>query len=139
MVSDTSLQPCYLCRLWAFCWISIINSVSCSAMSDSVASWTAGVPVPHQLLELAQTHVHGVSDAIQPSCPLSSPSPPVFSFPASGSFSVSQFFTSAGQSIGASNEYSGLISFRIDWLDLLAFQGTPKSLLQNHSSKALIL
>ena len=65
------------------------------------------------------------------------------SFPASGSFPMSQFFASGGQSIGvsasASNEYSGLISFRMDWLDLLAVQGTFKSLLQHHSSKASIL
>ena len=68
------------------------------------------------------------------------------SFPASGYFQMSQFFVSGGQSIGVSsfsispsNEYSGLISFRIDWLDLLAVQGTPKSLLQHHSSKASIL
>ena len=66
------------------------------------------------------------------------------SFPASGSFPMSQFFTSGGQSIGfsfsisLSNEYSGLISFRIDWLDLLAVQGTLKTLLQHHSSKASI-
>ena len=70
------------------------------------------------------------------------------SFPASGSFQMSQFFTSGGQSIRVSastsfqcpsNEYSGLISFRMDWLDLLAVQGTLKSLLQHHSSKASIL
>jgi len=69
------------------------------------------------------------------------------SFPASGSFQMSQFFTSDGQSIGVSasfsislsNEYSGLISFRMDWLDLLAVQGTLKSLLQHHSPKASIL
>ena len=67
------------------------------------------------------------------------------SFPASGFFPMSQFFTSGGQIIGfslsisPSNEYSGLISFRIDWLDLLAVQGTLKSLLQHHSSKASIL
>ena len=68
------------------------------------------------------------------------------SFPASGSFPMSQFFPSGGQknwsfsfSISPSNEYSGLISFRIDWLDLLAVQGTLKSLLQCHSSKASIL
>ena len=66
-------------------------------------------------------------------------------FPASGSFQMSQFFTSGGQvlsfsfSISPSNEYSGLISFRMDWLDLLAVQGTLKSLLQHHSSKASIL
>ena len=65
------------------------------------------------------------------------------SFPTSGSFPVSQFFKSGGQSIGfsisPSNEYSGLISFRMDWLDLLAVQGTLKSLLQHHNSKASIL
>ena len=68
------------------------------------------------------------------------------SFLASGSFQMSQFFTSGGQSIGVSafsicpsNDYSGLISFRIDWLDLLTVQGTLKSLLQHHSSKASIL
>ena len=68
------------------------------------------------------------------------------SFPASGSFPMSQFFTSSGQSIGSfsfsitpSSEYSGLVSFRMDWLDLLALQGTLKSLLQHHSSKASIL
>ena len=67
------------------------------------------------------------------------------SFPASGSFPRSQFFTSSGQRIGSfsfsispSNEYSGLISFRMDWLDLLAVQGTVRSLLQHHSSKASI-
>ena len=65
------------------------------------------------------------------------------SFPASGSFPMSQFFTSGGQSTGvlasSSNEYSGLNSFRVDWLDLSAVQGTLKSLLQHHSSKASIL
>ena len=66
-------------------------------------------------------------------------------FPASGSFQMSQLFTSGGQycsfsfSISPSNEYSGLISFTMDWLDLLAVQGTLKSLLQHHSSKASIL
>ena len=67
------------------------------------------------------------------------------SFPASGSFPMSQLFTSGGQSVGASafirpsNEHPGLISFRMDWLDLLAVLGTPKSLLQHHNSKASIL
>ena len=70
------------------------------------------------------------------------------SFPVSGSFPVSQFFTSGGQSIGVSvfpmnislyNEYLGLISFRVDWLDLLAIQGTFKSLLQDHISKVSVL
>ena len=73
-------------------------------------------------------------------------SPHLQSFPASGSFPMSQFLTSGGQSIGASAsalvlvmEYSGLISLRMDWLDLLAVQGTLKGLPQHHSSKASIL
>ena len=67
------------------------------------------------------------------------------SFPASGSFPMSQFFASGGQSIGVSasacpsNEYSGLISFRTGWFDLLRVQGTLKSLLQHHSLKASVL
>ena len=111
---------------------------------------TPGLPVHHQLPELTQTHVYWVGDAIQPSHPLSSPSSSCLqSFPALGSFQMSQFFTSDGQNIGvsasaenfssASSEYSGLISFRMDWLDLLAIQGILKSLLQHHSSKASIL
>ena len=104
---------------------------------------TPGFPVLHRLPEYAQTHVHWVGDAIQPSHPLSSPSPPTFylcrdlssesalgiKWPKCWSFSFSF-------SITPSNEYSGLISFRIDWLDLLAVQGTLKSLLQHHSLKA---
>ena len=107
---------------------------------------TPGFPVHHQLPELAQTHVHQVSDAIQPSHPLSSPSPPAFNlFQPQGLF---QLVTSLNQapedwsfsfSISPSNEHSGLISFRMDWLDLLAVQGTLKSLLQHHSSKVSIL
>ena len=99
---------------------------------------TAGFPVHHQLLELAQTHVHPtISSSVVPF------SSWFLSFPASESFPMSQFFTSGGQSTGASvsasNEYSGLISFKIDWLDLHAVLGTLKSLLQHHSSKASIL
>ena len=103
-----------------------------------------GLSVHHQLPELTQTHVHWVSDAI------SSSVVPFFSrlqsFPASGSFQMSWVFASGAQSIGSfsfnislSNEYSGLISFRMDWLDLLAVQQTLKSLLQHHSSNASIL
>ena len=106
-----------------------------------------GLPVHHQLPELAQTHVHHVGDAIQPSHPLSSPSLPAFNLAQhQGLFSMSQFFASGGPkywsfsfSISLSNEHWRLISFRIDWLDLLAVQGTLKSLLQHHSSKASIL
>ena len=105
---------------------------------------TPGFPVHYQLSEFIQTHVHWVSDAIQPSHPVVPFSSCFQSFPASGSFPVSQFFASGGQSTGfsfsisPSNKYSGLISFRMDWLDLLAVQGTLKS-LQHHSSKAPLL
>ena len=106
-----------------------------------------GLPAFHCLQEFSQTHVHWVSDAIQPSCPLLPPSPPAlnFSFLASGCFLMSQLFASGGQGIGVrfsispSNKYSGLISFRMDWLDLLAVQVSLKSLLQDHSLKASVL
>ena len=101
---------------------------------------TPGFPVHHQLLELAQTHVHRVGHPTISSS-VSPFSSHFQSFPASGSFTITPFFASGGQSIGvsASNEYSGLISLMIDWFDLLAVQGTLKSLLQHRSSKASIL
>ena len=103
-------------------------------------------PVHHQFLEFAQTHVHWVSDAIQPSHPLLSPSPPAFNLSkhqglfqwVSSLHKVAKYW-SFSFSISPSNEYSGLISFRMDWLDLLAVRGPLKSLLQHHSSKASIL
>ena len=103
-----------------------------------------GFPVHHQLPELAQTYAHRVSDAIQPSRPLLSPSPPIFfSIRVFSNESVLRFkwpkCWSFSFSISPSNAYSGLISFRMDWFDLLAVQGTLKSLLQHHSSKASIL
>ena len=105
-----------------------------------------GLPVLHHFPELAQTHVHRVGNDIQPSHPLSSPSPPAFNLSQhQGFFPLSQFSASGGKywsfsfSNSPSNEYSGLISFRMDWLNLLAVQGTLKSLLQHHSSKASIL
>ena len=110
--------------------------------------WTvqhARLPCPSST-ELAQTHVHRVSDAIQPSHPLSSPSPAFNLSHHQGFFLMSWFFASDGQSTGSfsfsispSNEYSGLLSFRIDWFDLLAVQGTLKSFLQNQSSKTSVL
>ena len=109
----------------------------CSTFCEPMNGSMKGLLVHHQLPESTHNHVHWVGDAIQPSHPLSPPFPPVLNFsPASGSFPMSQLFTSRGQSIGisASNEYSGLISFRIDWFDLLAVQGTLKTLLQHHSS-----
>ena len=108
---------------------------------------TPGLPVHHQLPEFTQTHVHRVSDAIQPSHPLSSPSPPnPQSFPASGSFSSESAlhimwtkYWSFSFNLSPSAQHPGLISFRMDWLDLLEVQGTLKSILQHHSSKASIL
>ena len=92
---------------------------SCLTLCDPMDCSTPGLPVHHQLPELTQTHIHGVGDAIQPSHPLSSPAPPaIFS-----SIRVIKYW-SFSFSISPSNEYSGLISFRMDWLDLLAVQGT---------------
>ena len=105
-------------------------------------STTPGLPV-HQLLEFTQTHVHQVHDAIQPSHPLSSPSPPAPMPPSISVFSNESTlrmrwpkYWSFSFSIIPSKEHPGLISFRMDRLDLLAVQGTLKSLLQHHSSKA---
>ena len=107
---------------------------------------TPGFPVLHQLPEIAQTRVHQVGDAIQPSHLLSSPSPPAFSLYSVRVFSNESVlhirwpkYWSFSFSISPSTEYSGLISFRRDWFDLLAVQGTLKSLLQHHSSKTSIL
>ena len=104
---------------------------------------TSGFPVHHQLLELAQAHVHRVGDATQPSHPPLSPSPPAFNLSQhQGLFqlvSSLHLMTKLNFSFSPSNDYSGLVSFRMDWLDLPAVQGTHKSLLQHHSSKASVL
>ena len=101
-----------------------------------------GSPVLHQLLQLAQTHVHWVGDAIQPSHPLSSLFPLAFNLAQHQGLlqwvSSSLQVASISFSISPSNEHPGLISFRMDWLDLLAVQGALKSLLQHHSSEAPI-
>ena len=117
---------------------------SCPTLCDLMDQSTPGLPVHHQLPEL--THVHWVGDAIQPSHPLLSPSPPAFN--PSQHQGLFKWVSSSHQvtkvlefqpPISLSNEYSGLISFRMDWLDFLAVQGTLKSLLQHNSSKASIL
>ena len=142
--------PCYIPQ-----WLhqvtfppTVYSSVpqSCPALWDPTDSRTWGFPVHHQLPEFTQTHVYSVGDAIQPSHPLSSPSPPAFNlYQHQGLFQWSVLhirqpkYWSFSFSISSSNEYSGLISFRMDWLDLLAVQGTLKSLLQHHSLKASIL
>ena len=127
----------------------MFSSVSHSShltLCDPMDCSTPGFPVLHHLLELTQTHVHWISDAIQPSHPVSSPSPPTFNLSqhqglfkwVSSSYQVAKVLDFSF-SISPSSEYSELISLRMDWLDLLAVQGTFKSLLQHYSSKASVL
>ena len=119
---------------------------SCPTPCDPMNRSTPGLPVHHQLPEFTQTHVHRVGDAIQLSHPRSSPSllPPIppsirlFSNESTLRMRWPKYW-SFSFSIIPSKEVPGLISFRMDWLDLLAVQGTLKSLLQHHSSKASIL
>ena len=125
-----SVQLLYMCLI-------LCNPMDCS---------TPGFPVHHQLPELDQTCVHWVSDAIQPSYPLSSPSSPTFIFSSIRVFPNESLlpirwpkYWSFSFNISPSNEHSGLISFRMDCLDLLAVHGTLKSLFQHPSSKASIL
>ena len=125
-----------------------LSSVTQSSLTlcDPMNCRTPGLPIHHQLPESTQTHVHWVGDAIQPSHPLSSPSPPALNlFQHQGLFNESTLlvrwpkYWSFSFSISPSKEHPGLISFRMDGLDLLSVQGTLKSLLQHHSSKASIL
>ena len=124
---------------------SSVQSLSHVQLCDPMNRNTPGLPVHHQLPEFTQTHVHRVGDAIQPSHPLLSPSPALV-FPSIRVFSNESAlcnrwpkYWSFSLSISPSHEYPGLVSFRMDWLDLLAVQGTLKSLPQHHSSKASIL
>ena len=119
---------------------------SCLTLCNPMGCSTPGLPVHHQLPEFTQTHVHWVSDAIQPSHPLLSPSPPALNLSqhqglfkwVSCSHQVAKYW-SFSFNISPFNEHPGLISFRMDWLDLLAVQQTLKSLFQHHSSKPSIL
>ena len=131
---------------WTLQFSSVQLTQSCPALCDPMNRSTPGLPVHHHLLEFTQTHVHRVGDAIQPSQPLSSPSPPAPN--PSQHQGLFQGVNSSHEvakvlelqfSISPSKEHPGLITFRMDWLDLLAVQGTLKSLLQHHSSKASIL
>ena len=134
---------------WSDFWrIFLFSSVaqSCLTLCDPVNYSMPGLPVHRQLLESTQTYVHWVGDGIQPCHPLTSPSPPALNpsqirvysnesalrirWPKYWNFSVN---------ISPSNKHSGLISFKMGWLDLLGVQGTLKSLPQHHSSKAWIL
>ena len=117
----------------------------CPTLCDPMNCSTPHLPVHHHLPEFTQTHVHRVRGAIQPSHPWSSSSPAPIP-PSIGVFSSESTllmrwpkYWSFRFNSSPSNEHSGLISFRMDWLDLLTVQGTLKSLLQHHSSKASIL
>ena len=134
--------PCYPLSSDQFSSVSQSCLTACDPMNRS----TPGLPVHHQLPEFTQTHIHRVSDAIQPSHPLSSPSPPAPIPPSIRVFSNESTlhmrwpkYWSFSYSFIPSKEIPGLISFRMDWLDLLAVQWTLKSLLQHHSSKPSIL
>ena len=116
----------------------------CPTLCDTMDCSTPGFLVLHYLPELAQTHVHWVSDVIQPSHPLLSLSPPAFNLSQhQGLFQWVSFCTRWskywGFSISPSNESSGLISFRTDWFGLLAVHGTLKNLLRHHSLKTSFL
>ena len=117
---------------------------SCLTFCNPMDCSMPGFPVPHQLLELVEIHVHWVGDAIHSSHPLLSPSSPAFNLSQHQGLSNESIlritwpkYRSFCFSISLSNEYSRLISFRIDWFDLLAVQGILKNLLQHHSSQVL--
>ena len=130
----------------AFCLNTFSSVQSRLTLCDPMNCSTPGLPAHHQLPEFTQTHVHRVSDAIQPSHPLRpllllSPIPPgirVFSNESTLRMRWPKYWRFSF-SISPSNEHPGLISFRMDWLDLLAVQGILKTVLQHHSSKASIL
>ena len=135
----------YLCVQITFCYCSSVSQ-SCTILCNPMDCSTPGFPVLHYLPEIAQTLVHRVDDAVQPSQPLSPPSSPALNlYQHQGLF---QWFSTSHQvakgwtfsfSISPYNEYSGFISFRIDCFNLLAVQGSLKSLLQDHGLKASIL
>ena len=147
---SSSVMPCYSVSHFLDEKIESVSSASCThsaipiqfssvtqsrlTLCDPMNHSTPGLHVHHQLPESTQTHVHWVGDAIQPSHPLLSPSPPALIFPSIRVFSNESAlrirwpkYWSFSFNISLSNEHPGLISFRMDWLDLLAIHGTLKS------------
>ena len=126
----------------SFSSVQLLQLFACPTLSDPMDCSMPGLPVHHHLPEFTQTHVHWVTDAVQPFHLLSSPSPPAFTlFQHQGLF---QWVSSSHQvtkvlEFQLQHQSFQWISFRMDWLDLLAVQGTLKSLLQLHSSRASIL
>ena len=150
--SESSEERCLLLFFyWSIialqCYVQFSSvAQSCLTLCNPMNHSTPGLPVHHQLPEFTQTHVHRVGDAIQPSHPLLSPFPPAPIPPSIRVFSNESTlcmrwpeYWSFSFSIIPSKGHPGMISFRMDWLDLLAVQGTLKSLLQHHSSRASIL
>ena len=134
---ENLLKPSFQFSSVTQSWLTLCNPMDCSM---------PGFPVHHQLPGLTQTFVLWVDNVIQPSHPLSSPSPPTFNLSSIRVFSKDSVlctkwpkYWSFTFSISPSKEYSGLISLRIDLLNLPAVQGTLKSLLQHHSSKSSVL
>ena len=143
-IGKQTLVPTQDFPLWGACRslkllkdarVCVLVTQLCPTLCNPMDCSTPGFPVHHQLLELAQTHVHWVGDAIQPSHPLSSPSPPALNLSRVRTFSNESVlhirwpkYWSFSFSISPSNIYSGPIFFRMDWLDLLEVQGTLKSL-----------
>ena len=128
-----------------YCCCCLVTK-SCLTLCDSMDCSMPGFPVLHYLLEFSQIHLHCVNDTIQTSLPLLPSSPPTLNLSEHWVFSSELAlhirwpkYWSFSFSISPSNEYSGLISFRMDWFDLLSVQRTLKSLLQQHNSKASIL
>ena len=149
LVSLFLTNSVYLCHIKIYeknnaLWFPSVSSVaqSCLTLCHPMDFSMPGLPVHHQLPEFTQIHVLWVGDDIQPSHPLSSPSPTTFNLSqyqglfkwVSSLHQVANYW-SFSFSISPSNEHSGL-TFRMDWFDLLAVQGTLKSFLQHHSSKA---
>ena len=120
MKSSLPIFPVFACTFGVISKVSfVVQSLSCVLLCDPMDCSTQGFPILHHLLELAQTHVHWVDGAIQPSYPLSSPSPPAFSLSRhQGLFSMSWLFASGGQSIGASASASVLPMNIQDWFPL---------------------
>ena len=143
--SQYSSILCGVHPIWSSVQFSSVAQ-SCPTLCDPMNCSMPDLPIHYQLPEFTQTHIHRVSDAIQPSHPLSSPSPlppirtsiRVFSNESTLHMRWPKYWNFSF-SISPSKEHPGLISFRMDWLDLLAVQGTLKSLLQHHTSKASIL
>ena len=118
---------------------------SCPTLCNPMQCSMPGFPVLHHLSELAQTHVHWIGDAFQPSCLLSSPSPPTFKLSQhQGLFQLVSSLYQVAKVLELQLQHQSFqwifrISFRMDWLDLLGVQGTLKSLFQHHNLKSSIL